>query len=99
MVIRPAITKPITSVIRQKPTTSNFPPAVPGSRSMPNRIRKKQTVTTIAGSISTTVIEVLSTIAPLVRAPMITDSSSAPTRIAAERRVRRFWRPLPAVRR
>ncbi len=66
---------------------------------MPKRIRKKQTVTTIAGSISTTVIEVLSTIAPLVSAPMMTDSSSAPTRIAAERRVSRFWRPLPAVRR
>ena len=90
MVISPAITSPMTSVMSRKPIRSNFPPDLPGSRSIPKRIRKKQTVTTIAGSISTTVIDVLSTMAPLVRAPMITASSSAPTRIPAARRVSRF---------
>ena len=48
----------MTAVMSRKPIRSNPPPDVPGSRSIPKRIRKKQTVTTIAGSISTTVIDV-----------------------------------------
>ena len=43
--------------------------------------------------------EVAVTSAPLVTAPMMTASSSAPTRTAAPRRVSRFWRPVSAVRR
>ena len=60
---------------------------------------KNTTVTTIAGSASRKVIDVASTIAPLVSAPMMTASSRAPTRMAAPRRVRSACRPLPAVRR
>ncbi len=60
---------------------------------------KKTTVTTIAGSASKKAIDVTSTIAPLVSAPMMTASSRAPTRIDAPRRVRSAWRPLFAVRR
>ncbi len=96
--MRPPITKQMTAVIRTRPIQSIPPPGVPASRSMPKRITKKHAVTTMAGSISTTVIEVDSTIAPLVRAPMMTASSSAPTRMPAARRVSRFWRPVPAVR-
>jgi hypothetical protein len=66
---------------------------------MPTQITTSTTVTTIAGTISTTVIEVASTIAPEVTAPMITDISRAPTRIAAARRVSRLRRPVPDVRR
>src|SRR3546814_12745856 len=66
---------------------------------MPNQITKKQAVTTIAGSARRNVIEVLSTSAPLVNAPMITPSSSAATRNAAALRVSRVWAPDSAVRR
>ena len=66
---------------------------------MPNQITTKQIVTAIAGSISSTVIDVDSTSAPEVSAPMITASSSAPTRIAADRRVSSACRPVLAVRR
>ena len=59
------------------------------------RSRRSTSVTTIAGSISSTVIDVDSTRAPEVSAPMITASSSAPTRIAAARRVSRSWRRRP----
>ena len=86
-------------MIRVKPTQSMPPSARPGMSSIPNQITTKQMLTAIAGSISSTVIEVDSTSAPDVRAPMMTASSSAPTRIAAERRVRRPWRPVFAVRR
>jgi hypothetical protein len=56
-------------------------------------------VTTIAGSISTTVIEVAPTIAPEVTAPTITDSSRAPTSTPAARWVSRSCSVLPDVRR
>ena len=82
-----------------KPTQSMPPVARPGTSSMPNQITTKQIVTAIAGSISSTLIEVDSTSAPEVRAPMITASSRAPTRMAAERRVSSAWRPVSAVRR
>ena len=85
--------------MRPKPTQSMPPVARPGTSSMPNQITTKQIVTAIAGSISSTVIEVDSTSAPEVRAPMITASSRAPTRTAAERRVSSAWRPVSAVRR
>jgi hypothetical protein len=66
---------------------------------MPNQITGRTRVTTIAGIISTTVIDVDATIAPDVTAPMITESSRAPTRIPAARRVSWSWRLLPDVRR
>lgn len=86
-------------MIQPKPTQSMPPVARPGTSSIPNQITTKQTVTTMAGSISRTFIEVDSTRAPDVSAPTMTASSSAPTRMAAERRVRRAWRPVFAVRR
>ena len=55
---------------------------------MPNQMTKNTIVTTIAGSASSVPIEVASTSAPDVSAPTITESSRAPTRIAAARRVR-----------
>src|SRR3546814_16077184 len=77
-----------------------MPPVdTPRTSSMPNQITKKQAVTTIAGSARRNVIEVLSTSAPLVNAPMITPSSSAATRNAAALRVSRVWAPDSAVRR
>jgi hypothetical protein len=66
---------------------------------MPNQITKKTAVTTIAGSASRKPIDVASTRAPEVSAPMITASSRAPTRMAAARRVSSACRPVSAVRR
>ena len=81
------------------PVMSMPPVETPGRSSMPTRITKKQIVTATAGSASSTVIEVDSTSAPDVSAPMMTASSSAPTSTAADRRVSSPWRPVPAVRR
>ena len=75
------------------------PEARPGVSSTPHQISARQAVTAIAGSIRSVVIESLSTSRPEVSAATITDTSSAPTRIAAARRVSSDWRPLPAVRR
>ncbi len=70
-----------------------------GVSAIPNQTTAKQAVTAAAGTISTTVIDVPSTMAPLVSAPTITPSSRAATRNAAALRVRRVWAPLSAVRR
>ena len=86
-------------MISPKPGQSMPPVEMPGASSMPNQITTSTAVTTIAGSDSSAGIDIEVTRAPLVSAPMITDSSSAPTRIDAERRVSRAWWPEPAVRR
>ncbi len=82
-----------------KPVQSMPPVASPGVCWMPSRITKKTIVTTIAGSVSTTPIPTRSTSWPLVSAPTMTDSSRAPTRIAAPRRVRRSRSLSPRSRR
>ena len=71
----------------------------PGASSMPARITKKTAVTTTAGSASSRFMSNVSTSSPLVTAPMITASSSAPTRTPAPRRVSSSWRPESRVRR
>ena len=99
MAMRPPITRPRTSVIMPRPRQSYPPVASPGTSSTPNQTSTSTTVVTIAGSISRVVIDVASTSAPEVSAPMITDSSSAPTSTAAARRVSSCWRPVSRVRR
>ncbi len=96
----PPITSPMAADTSTRPVQSKPPAAeVPGRSSIPNQITGMHSVTAIAGSISSTVIDVDSTSAPEVSAPMITASSSAPTRMAAARRVSSPCRPVPAVRR
>ena len=89
----------IASVTRAKPVQSMRPVATGSVSATPYQTAAKQSVTATAGSASTTVIEVLSTIAPLVSAPTMTPNSSAATRNAADRRVSRAWAPVSAVRR
>ncbi len=97
--ISPAMTRPRTVVMSASPPQSMPPLDSPGASSMPNQMTTRHAVTTTAGSISSTVIDVDSTRAPEVSAPMMTAVSRAPTRMPAARRVSSACRPVPAVRR
>ena len=66
-----------------RPVQSMPPVSSPGACSMPTRMTKKTAVTTTAGIASRTFMSSESTSSPLVTAPMMTASSSEPTRIAA----------------
>ena len=75
------------SEIRISPTVSKIPPVGSGDSFTPNRITKKQTTMSTAGTSSTAVSGRVSINAPPTSAPTIAPSSSAATRKPAARAV------------